>query len=179
VKSLILALPFAALLLAGAAPAHAEKFGFCEDEVKSASDCFVVMVQETYRKCRIVQSMMTIEYGFADSYLPDNNGEKLNSCIEKHRKGIQTAYKAAQKEVATHKTAREKLTELHKLWLDHMQALIPALVESLDGYEARVREATDSLRDRMASAQTAFHDALASAKHKKPAALTAKLAKTQ
>ena len=87
-----------ASLLLAATPARAEKFGFCEDEVKSATQCFLVMTQETYRKCRIVQTMMIIEYGFPESYLPDNNGEKLNFCIDKHRRGIQLPYQAALKE---------------------------------------------------------------------------------
>src|SRR5438105_2188067 len=109
-------LVFAVVIATMAAPARAERFGFCEDDVKSATECFLIMTQETYRKCRIVHSMMVIEYGFWESYLPDNNGEKLNFCIDKHRRGIQTPYQAALKEALKHKEVRAALTDLHQAW---------------------------------------------------------------
>jgi len=140
---LLLASTTALLLLS--TPAQAEKFGFCEDTVKSGTECFLVMAQETYRKCRIVQSMMIIEYGFLESYLPDNNGEKLNFCIDKHRRGIQLPYQAALKELTKRKNAREALAALYHAWLSNIEALIPAMVETQEAYESRVNGATEEL----------------------------------
>src|SRR5256885_4536467 len=132
-----------------AAPARAERFGFCEDDVKSATECFLIMTQETYRKCRIVHSMMVIEYGFWESYLPDNNGEKLNFCIDKHRRGIQTPYQAALKEAVKHKEVRAALTDLHQAWQGDLEALIPAIVETQEAYDLRVSAGTEELAQKV------------------------------
>lgn len=132
-----------------ASPARAEKFGFCEDSVKTGTDCFLQMTEETYRKCRLVQSMMIIEYGFFESYLPDNNGEKLNFCIEKHRNGIKTSYQAALKELAKRSNARQAITQLYQAWLGDLEALIPAIVETKEAYDERVAAATSELADKM------------------------------
>src|SRR5262245_49112309 len=127
-RRLVQTLLFAFMLAAGIGSAHAERYGFCEDEVKSGTECFLIMTQETYRKCRIVHTMMIIEYGFLESYLPDNNGEKLNFCIEKHNRGVQQPYQAALKEQAAHKERKAALQGLYERWHYDLGALIPAIV---------------------------------------------------
>ena len=160
-----------ASLLLAATPARAEKFGFCEDEVKSATQCFLVMTQETYRKCRIVQTMMIIEYGFPESYLPDNNGEKLNFCIDKHRRGIQLPYQAALKEFSRRKEAQEALRALHQAWLARIEGLAPAIVETKEAYETRVNEGSDELLAKIEPVRAAV--TAADAAGQKPARSTA------
>jgi hypothetical protein len=140
--------------IAAAVPAHAERYGICEDNTTSAAECFLVKTQETYRKCRTIQSMMMIEYGFFESYLPDNNGEKLNFCIDKHRRDIVTPYQAALKEFTKHHAAQVALTELYRAWLWNLQQLIPAIVESREAYETRVSDGADELLDKVGSTQT-------------------------
>jgi hypothetical protein len=138
---------FALALAAGARSAHAERYGFCEDNVKTGTDCFLVMTQETYRKCRIVHTMMIIEYGFLESYLPDNHGEKLNFCIEKHNRGVQEPYHAALKEQAAHKEHKAAIEELYARWHQDLGGLIPAVVETPEAYEERIAKAGQELAD--------------------------------
>jgi hypothetical protein len=138
---------FALVVGAGAGSAHAERYGFCEDSVKNGTECFLVMTQETYRKCRIVHTMMIIEYGFLESYLPDNHGEKLNFCIEKHNRGVQEPYQAALKEQAAHKDRKAAVEALYARWHQDLGELIPAIVETPAAYEERIAKAGQELAD--------------------------------